>query len=103
MPWISFSKDAPPPIPLAKPDRTSNKKDENQQRIFPEILQTAREQNTVRGILRLNGMDTGWRGHPCRPARSGPKDLVAFAAHAGAAANPSPPSPRRIASKRFPR
>jgi len=30
------------------------------------------EQNTVLGILRLNGMDTGCRGHPCRPARSGP-------------------------------
>ena len=31
---------------------------------FPRL-----EQNTVLDILRLNGMDTGCRGHPCRQPR----------------------------------
>src|SRR4029077_12206771 len=41
--------------------------------LFEELIfQTGRDQNTVRGILRwIRCMDTGCRGHPRRPARSG--------------------------------
>jgi hypothetical protein len=38
------------------------------------ILPTVREQNAVRGILRLNGMDGECRGHPLPPRAQRPNE-----------------------------
>ena len=72
--------------------------------LFELIFQTGREQNTVLGILRwVREWKLSAGVTPAAPRAAVRMTYVTSALQAGAAANPSPPSPRNIASKRLPR